>query len=213
MLLNSQNQNFCDHLKNSNIISTTNKKVSIIYFFKRKMYLWQRAKEIASPVKSIIAPRPPINTSSRQFATTTHWSAQVRVQPPLKKYKGEEPPSFTAYDKLSGFEIMYNKDVSGSNHILFVDKTFVSDDYYLVLGCFTSSSNIIKGILPEKISDYQFNGKEKAQYFLRYPKPKLILKQEVKLAKLDMFEGSLANLPEDLKNFLKTVTPTNKELY
>lgn len=115
---------------------------------------------------------------------------------------------------MTGYEIMHPRDISGHNHMLLVDGTFQSDDYYLVKGCFTSTNKPINGIKPEKISDYPFNGTKKDQYYLPYPEPKLILNTLVKTAKFDVFESMHSHLQtSDHTKFKNSLTPTDKDPY
>lgn len=101
----------------------------------------------------------------RNFSLNTDWKYRVRVVSPATI--DEIKPKDRYWDNKTGFQIMHPKDFSGKNHIMLSDDRFLSDDYYIICGSFTSSSKVINGILPEKVSNYQINLKKKNPIFCK----------------------------------------------
>lgn len=158
------------------IIICVNKPIT--YFIKRNMMLGRLLNKLNKRDRIVINRPTIISTkyiSNNQYRDYATYDTFGRRAQPLKV----NPHPTLSIDEKTKMEIMNAVDYSGKNHILLIDKDYPSDEFYLVLGSFTSSTYQFAGKYPIYISDINLHGESKKQYFHYYATPRLIRKNDV----------------------------------
>jgi hypothetical protein len=129
------------------------------------------------PTRDVMYRGKPLITRSYK-----NWAVVVRSNDPIlntieQKKQMEYSEALKAY-------VLKVTDYSGKNHKLLV-KPSNNDDYYEVLGSFTSSSTAHNGIHPDLICSYNLEDANKNQFFHRYLSTVFVKKTDVIFLQLE----------------------------